>query len=544
MVHHPEFEKAGQQAGLQVWRIEKMDLVPVPQKLYGDFFTGDAYVIMNTVKQRSGQLQYDLHFWLGDFCSQDESGAAAIFTVQLDDYLQGKPIQYREVQGHESHTFLGYFKAGLKYKEGGVASGFRHVVTNEVIVQRVLQVKGRHVVRATEVPVSWDSFNQGDCFILDLGDEIFQWCGSQANRFEKLKATQVAKDIRDNERSGRAKVYVCDEGREREKMLEVDACASSLNSNDAFVLVTPSASFVWVGQGACDNRGICSIQILPEMGETPLFKQFFKNWHDRDQTEGMGVAYVSNHIAKIEKVPFDASSLHDSPAMAAQHGMVDGGQGEKQIWRIENSDKVPVDPSTYGQFYGGDSYIIQYSYSHAGRQGHLIYTWQGSDSSQDEIGASAILSAQLDEELGGGPVQVRVIQGKEPAHLMSLFGGQPMVVYKGGTSRDGGQSAPAETRLFQVRANSAGFTRAVEVDACASSLNSNDAFVLVTPSASFVWVGQGACDMEKGGAEKLLQILGASASELLEGGETDDFWSALGGKQLYRTSTRLKDTYK
>lgn len=65
MVYHPEFEKAGQQAGLQVWRIEKMDLVPVPQKLYGDFFTGDAYVIMNTVKQRSGQLQYDLHFWLG-----------------------------------------------------------------------------------------------------------------------------------------------------------------------------------------------------------------------------------------------------------------------------------------------------------------------------------------------------------------------------------------------------------------------------------------------------------------------------------------------
>jgi hypothetical protein len=31
---------------------------------------------------------------------------------------------------------------------------------------------------------------------------------------------------------------------------------------------------------------------------------------------------------------------------------------------------------------------------------------QGSDSSQDEIGASAILGAQLDDELGGGPVQV------------------------------------------------------------------------------------------------------------------------------------------
>lgn len=51
--------------------------------------------------------------------------------------------------------------------------------------------------------------------------EIYQWCGSQSNRFEKLKATQVAKGIRDNERSGRARVYVCDEGVEREKMIEV-----------------------------------------------------------------------------------------------------------------------------------------------------------------------------------------------------------------------------------------------------------------------------------------------------------------------------------
>lgn len=73
------------------------------------------------------------------------------------------------------------------------------------------------------------------------------------------------------------------------------------------------------------------VQILPEMGETPLFKQFFKNWRDRDQTVGMGVAYIANSIAKIEKVPFDAASLHDSAAMAAQHGMVDDGTGEKQV---------------------------------------------------------------------------------------------------------------------------------------------------------------------------------------------------------------------
>ncbi|MEQ2178456.1 hypothetical protein GOODEAATRI_014132, partial [Goodea atripinnis] len=132
--------------------------------------------------------------------------------------------------------------------------------------------------------------------------------------------------------------------------------------------------------------------------------------------------------------------------------------------------------------------------------------------------------------------------GKEPAHLMSLFGGQPMVVYKGGTSRDGGQSAPAETRLFQVRSNSAGHTRAMELDASASNLNSNDAFVLVTPDGTSLWVGAGASDTEKQGAQQLCGILGVSpSSELSEGGETDQFWAALGGKAEYRTSTRLKD---
>uniref|UniRef100_A0A8C5EEQ6 Gelsolin n=1 Tax=Gouania willdenowi TaxID=441366 RepID=A0A8C5EEQ6_GOUWI len=586
MATHPQFECAGQKAGLQVWRVENFDLVPVPEKLHGGFYTGDTYLILNTIKQRSGSLQYDLHFWLGDFCSQDESGSAAIFTVQMDDFLGGKPIQYREVQGHESKTFLGYFKSGIKYMKGGVASGFRHVVTNEVVMLRMLQVKGRRVVRATEVAVTWDSFNQGDCFILDLGNEIYQWCGSQSNRFEKLKATQVAKGIRDNERSGRARVYVCDEGMEREKMLEVTDASnrkrvsnasggmtialvaaenpfaqSALDSGDCFILDhgTDGKIFVWKGKDAnMDERKESmkaadqfikkmgypkhtQVQILPEMGETPLFKQFFKNWRDKDQTEGLGVAYIANSIARIQKVPFDAASLHESKAMAAQHGMVDDGSGEKQIWRIEGSDKVLVDSSTHGQFYGGDSYIILYSYQHGGRRGHIIYMWQGSDSSQDEIGASAILGAQLDEELGGGPVQVRVMQGKEPAHLMSLFGGQPMVVYRGGTSREGGQSAPAETRLFQVRSNSAGHTRAVELDAVASNLNSNDAFVLVSPGGSFLWVGTGASDTEKHGAQQLCDILGTSASAQSEGGESGEFWECLGGKGDYRTSSRLKD---
>lgn len=62
----------------------------------------------------------------------------------------------------------------------------------------------------------------------------------------------------------------------------------------------------------------------------------------------------------------------------------------------------------YGQFYGGDSYVLLYAYKDKqGREAWIIYFWQGRDSTKDEIGASALLAKELDDSMGGAPVQVR-----------------------------------------------------------------------------------------------------------------------------------------
>uniref|UniRef100_A0A671PMK4 Scinderin n=1 Tax=Sinocyclocheilus anshuiensis TaxID=1608454 RepID=A0A671PMK4_9TELE len=598
---------AGKRPGLQIWRIEKMELAPVPENLHGSFYIGDAYLVLHTVKQKDSCF-YDLHYWLGKECTQDESAAAAIFTIQMDDYLGGKPVQYRELQGFESTNFTSYFKGGITYKAGGVASGFHHVVTNDLTAHRLFHIKGRRTVRATEVPLAWASFNNGDCFIVDLGAVIYQWCGSKCNKFERLKAAQVATGIRDNERNGRAQLVVVEEGHEPAAMMEVlgkkpeipegddnedvvadvsnrkmaklymvsDATGkmqvslvsdenpfkqSDLLSEECFILDHGKSKmiFVWKGRNANpDERkeamktaegfikqmgypANTQIQVLPEGGETPIFKQFFKTWKEKDQAEGLGRVYVTERIAKIKQEVFDASKLHESNQMAAQYNMVDNGTGKTQIWRVEcgnttGDTKVPVDPEAYGQFYGGDCYIILYAYT----KGEIIYTWQGSSSTIDELTASAFLTVELDRSLGGKAVQVRVTQGKEPPHLLSLFKEKPLIVYKNGTSKKGGQAPAPPTRLFQVRKNLGTITRICEASP-ASSLNSNDAYLLKLPEGDgYLWKGKGASEEEERGAKYMSEKLKCKTKPITEGNEPEDFWKALGGKTKYQTSEMLE----
>lgn len=72
--------------------------------------------------------------------------------------------------------------------KGGVASGFNHV--EKKVTQRLLQIKGKHHVRIAEVDKSWSSFNDGDVYILDLGNIQFVWVGRDSSRTERIKVSR------------------------------------------------------------------------------------------------------------------------------------------------------------------------------------------------------------------------------------------------------------------------------------------------------------------------------------------------------------------
>lgn len=596
--------------GITIWRIEKMEMVLVPEKSYGNFFEGDCYILLSTKKVKSA-LSYDIHYWIGSESSQDEQGAAAVYTVQMDEHLGSTPVQYREVQEHESDTFKGYFKNGVIYKKGGVASGMKHVETNSYEVKRLLHVKGKKRVCAKEVEMSWESFNNGDVFLLDLGQTIVQWNGPKSNRQERLKGMLLAKDIRDRERGGRAAVGIV-EGEEEERssrmmgvmkealgdrsgelpdgtpdeiadqeqkcqltlyhvsdadgQMKVTEVATRplvqelLNHDDCYILDQGGIKvYVWKGKKAnkAEKQAAMSralefvktknyppstnIELVNDGAESALFKQLFQKWTVKDQTQGLGKVNTRGKVAHITQEKFDASLLHVMPEVAAQERMVDNGSGEIEMFRIENLELAPVDPKMHGYFYGGDCYLLLYTYLVNSKQCYLLYMWLGRHASQDEVTAMAFQAVALDQKYGGEPVQIRVTMGKEPKHFMAMFKGK-MVIFASGTSRSGSTEEEPLVRMFQIHGTDPFNTKAIEVPAQASSLNSGDVFLIKSQSTFYLWCGKGSSGDERQMAREVAGVIGQSGSEELvaEGQEPVEFWELLGGKVPYANDKKLQ----
>ncbi|KAJ0422360.1 actin depolymerizing protein [Aspergillus carlsbadensis] len=216
----------GVQAGLFIWRIEDFQVIPWPKERAGEFYSGDSYIVLHSVKVKkkagdksnSGQeeeeeeekkkLHHDIFFWLGAHTTQDEAGTAAYKTVELDEFLAGAATQHREVQACPSEEFTSLF-GRVTIRAGGVASGFTHVedkACREITtLLRVFKHPGGGATTTTgridsativyEVEPRWESLDDDDVFVLDKGDKIWVWQGKNCSPMEKAKAAQVVNEM-------------------------------------------------------------------------------------------------------------------------------------------------------------------------------------------------------------------------------------------------------------------------------------------------------------------------------------------------------------
>lgn len=608
----PAFQGAGQKAGTEIWRIENFRPMPVPKSSYGKFFTGDSYVILKTTALKNGALRHDIHYWLGKDTTQDEAGTAAVKTVELDAALGGRAVQYREVQGHETEKFLSYFKPCIIPQPGGVASGFKHAEAEEHKT-RLYVCKGKHVVHVKEVSFARSSLNHDDIFILDTKSKIFQFNGSNSSIQERAKALEVVQYIKDTYHDGKCEVASIEDGKlmadaetgefwgffggfaplPRKTANEDDKAVDSLpaklfcilkgqaepveadsltrellDTNKCYILDCGVEVFVWMGRNtSLDERKSASsaaeellrsldrpkshiIRVI-EGFETVMFRSKFDMWPETtavtvsEDGRGKVAALLKRQGVNVKGL------LKAAPVKEEPQPYIDC-TGNLQVWRVNGQEKTLLSASDQSKFYSGDCYIFQYSYPGEDKEEHLIGTWFGKQSVEEERTSAISLATKMVESLKFLPAQARIYEGNEPIQFFSIF--QSFIVFKGGVS-DGYKKYIAEKEvpddtytedrvaLFRVQGSGPDNMQAIQVEPVASSLNSSYCYILNSGSSVFNWSGNLTTPEDQELVERQLDVIkpNVQSKPQKEGSESEQFWEFLGGKSEYPSQKIARD---
>ncbi|KAI5636800.1 gelsolin repeat domain-containing protein [Phthorimaea operculella] len=457
---HPAFANAGKQAGIEIWRIEDFEPVLVPAKDYGKFYKGDSYIILKTNSDKKGNLSWDIHYWIGAESSQDESGAAAILTVGLDDKFNGAAIQHRETMGYESSQFAGYFKPAIRYLDGGHASGFNHVTTNPGAEKRLFQVKGKRNVRVRQVDPVISSMNKGDVFILDKDQDIYVFVGEKAKNVEKLKAISVANQIRDQDHNGRGKV-------KNVEKLKAISVANQIRDQDhngrgKVEIIDQYSSEVDV-QKFFTALGSGNRQLVPDESAGGDDQQF-----ERSEEQSVTLSEISDSTGSIKITPLN-KPYTQAQLKPQEVYILDTVSGSIYVWvGKQSTDKEKSEAMTKAQQYlTAKKYP---SWVHVARipQGtepavfkQYFTTWRDTGASHSRLVRSASGDSLYasDDSLGPRPVRPEV-----------------------------------SPRLFTVSLTSDNQLIYTENDFAQSELQSDEAHIVDTGEEVFVWVGEHTTD--------------------------------------------------
>ncbi|KAF6215173.1 hypothetical protein GE061_009924 [Apolygus lucorum] len=186
------------------------------------------------------------------------------------------------------------------------------------------------------------------------------------------------------------------------------------------------------------------------------------------------------------------------------------------VWRVESLQLIPVGKDQQGVFYDGDSYIVFAASEYGqhvgpgtkpkeihGKMEMHIHFWLGQNTSQDESAVAAFKSVELDDFLGGSPVQHREVRGNESPRFRSYFKHQGIRIMLGGVESGlKPVNNNIEPRLFRVKGRRCPILTQMPGVAW-EYFNPGDAFIIDTKDVVFVWSGRYANSMEKLQAAKM-----------------------------------------
>ncbi|CAI9106955.1 OLC1v1006207C1 [Oldenlandia corymbosa var. corymbosa] len=483
----PAFRGAGANPGLEIWCIENLRLALVPKSSYGKFFSGSAYLVLNTLLLRSGSPQHEIHYWLGRDAKEVDANLVSDKALELDLALGSHAVQYREVQGEETEKFLSYFKPCIIPLEGIFSSGQANVDSNAYRIS-LLTCKGDRVVHVKEVPFTRSSLNHNDVFILDTASKIFLFSGCNSSTQERAKALEVVQYIKENKHSGKCDIATIEDGKfvadpdvgefwslfggyapipkelpsNNQQLAEILATKlfwittqgklnqnasglltkEMLSSDKCYMLDCEAELYVWMGRGTTITERKTSISaaeeflrsqgrshetkltFLTEGSETDSFRSYFNDWPKH--VEQKLYEEGRGKVAAIFKHQgYDVKELPDEDE---EDLVFLDLSGETKVWGVDgdNSNSLPLEEPM--RFYSGDCYIIQYTYLHRGREENLFYAWLGQNSlKEDRLQAISFMN-DLATSVKGDPSIAKIVEGSEPPQFFLIL--KTLIVFK------------------------------------------------------------------------------------------------------------------
>lgn len=358
------------------------------------------------------------------------------------------------------------------------------------------------IPRNSEGRLTRDLLPVGDVSLVDIGTEVFVWISKTASDAERKNGLKYATDYL--QKAGRTNVRST---------------------------------------------------VVREGGETATFKALFFHWDPPASFDftrkSTGVA-TSNPTENTNFTELVTSSGAAALPTAHAHHVTTTAVS---AWIVQGTTVSQVPKEKVGEFFAGDSFVVQQDFTEGkDNKGSVYYFWLGRHSDNIERGTAALTArdmadAALAASKGGksSVTQVRVVQGSEPPQFAQAFNGT-LIIHSGGAQ--GSLQTASSAHLYHIKGSNASDTKAVEVPASASSLNSGDAFVAILPgtATAYLWLGKGSNDTERQAANQLADRLvhawnskasGLKVVKVDEGAEPEEFWSALGGKSEYPATVPL-----
>ncbi|GKU89863.1 hypothetical protein SLEP1_g3942 [Rubroshorea leprosula] len=171
---------------IEVWRIDDGAKIPLPKEDIGEFYSGDCYIVLYTYHSGDRKEDHFLCYWVGKDSIEEDQKMAAQLANTLFNSLKGRPVLGRIFDGKEPPQFIALFQPMVVFK-GGLSSGYKTSIADKGLA---------------------DETYATDCVAL------FRVSGTSVHN---------------------------------NKILQVDAVATSLNSLECLLLQSGSSMFLWHG---------------------------------------------------------------------------------------------------------------------------------------------------------------------------------------------------------------------------------------------------------------------------------------------------------